>query len=70
MERIEMKYKWLKKMIFLVGGSIAGYAYYYFIGCNSGACPITSNPVISTLYGALIGGILSIDQKKKSEKHV
>jgi len=57
-------------MIFLAAGSIAGYAYYHFIGCTSGACPITSNPIISTLYGALIGGILSIDQKKKSEKHV
>jgi phage shock protein E len=65
-----MKNKWFKKGLFLAGGSIAGFAYYYFIGCNSGACPITGNPVISTLYGALIGGVLSIDQKKKSEKHV
>jgi hypothetical protein len=63
-----MNKKWIKKILLVAGGSIAGYAYYYFIGCNSGACPITGNPVISTLYGALIGGILAIDQKKKSEK--
>ena len=65
-----MKNSWIKKILFLAGGGLAGFAYYYFIGCNSGACPITSSPVISTLYGAFIGGILSIDQKKKNEKHV
>ena len=42
----------------LLGGA-GGYAYYRFIGCKSGACPITSNPWISTLYGALIGVLFS-----------
>jgi hypothetical protein len=41
----------------LIGG-IAGYAYYYWIGCTSGSCPITSQPVNSTLYGALMGGLI------------
>ncbi len=36
-------------------GSIAGYAYYHFVGCNSGSCSITSNPLNSTLYGAFMG---------------
>ena len=36
-------------------GALGGFAYYRFIGCASGTCPITSNPFISTLYGALIG---------------
>ncbi len=36
-------------------GATGGYAYYYFIGCAAGSCPITSNPWISTTYGALIG---------------
>ena len=39
-------------------GAVAGYAYYYWIGCNSGSCPITSKPVNSTVYGALLGGLL------------
>ena len=39
-------------------GSIAGYLYYHFVGCASGTCAITSNPVISTLYGAFMGGLL------------
>lgn len=39
-------------------GAIAGYLYWYFIGCQSGSCAITSSPVNSTLYGGLMGGLL------------
>jgi uncharacterized membrane protein len=39
-------------------GSAAGYAYYYFVGCASGTCAITSNPINSAAYGALMGGLL------------
>ncbi len=38
----------------LIGGA-AGYLYYRFVGCSSGGCPITSNPWISTIYGAAMG---------------
>jgi hypothetical protein len=43
----------------IILGGIGGFAYYKFVGCRSGACVITSNPWISTLYGALIGALLS-----------
>jgi hypothetical protein len=47
-------------------GAIGGYLYYHFVGCNSGTCAITSKPVNSTLYGALMGGVfLSIFKKEK-----
>lgn len=48
------------KLVFagIIVGAIAGYAYYYWIGCYSGTCPITSKPVNSTLYGAMLGGLL------------
>ncbi len=36
-------------------GAGLGYAYYYFVGCNSGTCAITSKPLNSTLYGAVMG---------------
>lgn len=36
-------------------GSIAGYAYWKFVGCNTGTCMITSNPWRSTIYFALFG---------------
>jgi hypothetical protein len=47
-------------------GAAAGYAYYYYIGCASGVCPITSNPWISTAYGALLGALLVPSRRKKA----
>jgi len=49
----------VKLIIGIVLGAVAGFAYYKFIGCSSGACPLTSNPVISTIYGAVMGALLS-----------
>ncbi len=51
-----LKNKWL----FLAAsvGAIAGYFYWQQVGCSSGTCAITSNPVNSTLYGALLGWIV------------
>ena len=48
----------LKTLPGIALGALAGYAYYAFIGCTSGSCPITSNPRISTVYGAAMGGLL------------
>ena len=39
-------------------GAIGGYLYYYFVGCASGTCVITSKPLNSILYGAMMGGLL------------
>jgi len=39
-------------------GAVAGYVYWNLVGCTSGTCAITSKPVNSTLYGALMGGLL------------
>ena len=47
-------------------GAIAGYLYWYYIGCNSGGCPITSSPLNSTIYGTILGALtLSIFKKNK-----
>lgn len=51
------KYKYL--LIGIVLGAVAGYAYYFFVGCESGTCRITSRPLNSTLYGAVMGGLLA-----------
>lgn len=51
-------------IIGLAAGAIGGYLYYYFVGCAGGTCPITSNPLFSTLYGALMGGFLFTTFKK------
>ena len=59
--------KWIKLAIAVVIGSIGGYAYYYFIGCNSGNCPLTSNWHITTLYGAGMGLVLGFPVKRKKD---
>lgn len=56
-------------MLPLIGiciGAIGGYLYYHFIGCTTGTCPITSKPFNSTIYGAVMGGLVfSIFKKEK-----
>jgi len=52
-----------KKAIMITGigivvGAIAGYLYYYYVGCASGTCSITSKPLNSALYGALMGELV------------
>jgi len=56
--------KGMVKLMFgyIIGGVVGaglGYLYYRFVGCPSGTCPITSNPYISTLYGAVMGLLIS-----------
>jgi hypothetical protein len=49
--------KYKLSIIGVFAGAIAGYLYYYFVGCASGTCAITSKPLNSVLYGALMGGL-------------
>lgn len=61
--------KWLNQNRIILFGSIIGgllgYLYYYFIGCTSGTCTITSKPINSTIYGAILGGLIVSLFKKK-----
>jgi hypothetical protein len=54
--------KWLiSNKIILTGailGAFAGYLYYRLIGCSGGICLISSKPVNSTVYFAIMGAIL------------
>jgi len=45
----------IKPILGALVGAALGYGYYATIGCSTGTCPITSNPVISTLWGGAIG---------------
>jgi len=42
----------------ILAGGVAGFLYWKFVGCASGACPITSNKYISIAYGAILGSLL------------
>lgn len=62
-----------KKALLLTGigiaiGALAGYGYYFYVGCASGTCAITSKPLNSTLYGALMGGLIFNMLVKETKK--
>ena len=40
-------------------GGVLGLGIWYLGRCTSGACPFTSNPIITVSMGALIGVMLS-----------
>jgi Family of unknown function (DUF6132) len=48
-----------KAIIGICLGAALGFGYYKLVGCSSGACPLTSNPIITTLYGAFMGAVIS-----------
>jgi hypothetical protein len=50
-------------------GAIGGFLYYYFVGCASGTCGITSSPVNSTLYFAVLGGLIMNMIKSNDNNH-
>lgn len=60
--------KYQLTFIGVILGAIGGYLYYHFVGCNSGTCAITSKPLNSTLYGALMGGLLLNIFKKENKR--
>lgn len=53
-------------IIGVVVGAIGGYLYYHYVGCASGTCSITSKPLNSTLYGAVMGSLFFNIFKKES----
>ena len=53
-----MNWNRIKLFLPVILGALGGYLYYKFIGCN-GSCAITGSPVNSTLYGSLIGLVLT-----------
>ena len=65
--------KWLlNNKLTVVGvilGAIGGYLYYYFIGCTSGTCGITSSPINSTLYFSVLGGLVMNIIKPNDNNH-
>jgi phage shock protein E len=43
--------------VLIVGG--IGFLVGYFGKCVSGTCPLTGNPIVSTIIGALLGGLIA-----------
>jgi hypothetical protein len=51
----------MRWLIGIVIGAAVGFAWYKFSGggCTTNTCPMTSNPWISTLWGAVMGALLT-----------
>jgi hypothetical protein len=64
--------KWIiNNKLYLIGavaGAIAGFLYWKYVGCVTGTCAITSNPIRSTLYFALMGSLFFGMFKRSAKK--
>jgi len=47
-------YFW-KPFLGILIGALGGFLFFYFVGCKSGSCAITRNPVSSMLMGSFLG---------------
>jgi hypothetical protein len=61
----------IKNKLLLIGasvGAVAGYIYYATVGCITGTCAITSSPINSTAYFAVMGALAFGAFKKENSK--
>ena len=42
----------------IVGGGL-GFGWYMLVGCPTGTCPLTSNSVVTTIYGTVLGVLIT-----------
>ena len=47
----------LRSIIGIIVGGGLGFGWYMLVGCPTGTCPLTSNPVVTIIYGAVVGGL-------------
>ena len=50
----------MKIFLGVVIGGLVGFGIGYLGKCTSGMCPLTSNPVISTIIGAVFGAMIAM----------
>jgi len=64
------KYPFIQKyglyILFIAGGALLGFAYWRFIGCRTGSCPITASWHTSVLFGSM-AGFLALPTRRKPE---
>lgn len=49
----------LRVVVGAVIGAGAGFAMYKFIGCRTGACPLTANPYVAMALWGIMGIVLA-----------
>ncbi|WP_455638856.1 DUF6132 family protein [Parabacteroides sp.] len=66
MAKTFFKRHWLT-LLGIAIGALGGFLYWRFVGCTTGTCPITSSPVNSSVWGAIIGGLLFSSFRKEDK---
>ena len=56
--------KYIRPLLFVTAGALAGLGYYYLFGC-SGSCAVTANPWMTMAYVGIIGVLLGEVTRKK-----
>lgn len=57
----------LLTIIGIITGTVGGYLYWRFVGCTGSDCMITSSPLLSSIWGGIMGGLLfSIFKKNET----
>jgi hypothetical protein len=59
MEKSARKRVILPYLIGAAAGAALGFLYYRFIGCRTGACPLTSTLYGTLIYGGVIGTLVA-----------
>jgi hypothetical protein len=62
MEKL-VKYK--REIFGILLGALAGFLYWYYIGCLSGHCELQSTPTVDIIYGTILGYLLFSRKSKK-----
>ena len=61
-----------RNRLYIVGAlvvAVAGFLYWKFVGCTSGTCLISSKPLNSTIYFAVMGSVFfGMFKKEKQQK--
>lgn len=57
-EFFRSSYFW-KPLLSIIIGALAGFLFFWFVGCKSGACAITSNPYSSIVTGGILGFLIT-----------
>jgi hypothetical protein len=49
----------LRLLIGAGAGAVLGFGWHKLVGCSTGACPLTANPFVATLYGMTVGALIA-----------
>jgi len=49
----------MKSVVGLLVGAAVGFAMYRFVGCKTGACPLTANPWVAMAIWGLMGALVA-----------